>query len=263
MSDAEPVVRYEAGDGVARICFNRPEQLNALNPEIAELFGAALDEALRDPAVRVIVLSGEGRAFMAGGDLTVFRDATDKPQAARTLVEVVHGSLKRLSAAPQIVVASLRGAVAGAGMSIALGADLAIAADDVTFTMAYAKIGASPDCGATWALPRLVGVRRALETALLSETIGAEEALRVGLVNRVVPAADLEAETAKLASRLAAGPAVAYGWTKRLMRQTFQHTLAEQLDLESDGFASCAGTHDFSAALDAFAAKRRPVFEGR
>jgi 2-(1,2-epoxy-1,2-dihydrophenyl)acetyl-CoA isomerase len=263
MSNNEPVVTYETKDGVATIRFNRPKQLNALNRELAQGFGAALDGATSDPAARVIVVAGQGRAFMAGGDLGVFRDASNKPEAARALIEVVHGALRALADAPQIVVASLHGAVAGAGMSLALNADLAIASDETTFNMAYARIAAPPDCGGTWALPRVVGLRRALEIALLSDTIGAEEALRLGLVNRVVAASDLKAETAKLAVRLAAGPAIAYARIKRLIRDSFGHSLSEQLDAERDAFTACAGTQDFSEALDAFFAKRKPEFRAR
>lgn len=258
----EEVVRLKVADGIAEIRFNRPRQLNALNRAIAQQFDAILDRTLSDKSIRVVVLAGEGRAFMAGGDLTLFRGAADKPGAARDLIEVIHGSLKRMAAAPQITVASLRGPVAGAGMSLALQADFAIAGDDVTFDLSYAKIGASPDCGASWMLPRLVGTRRALEIALLSRKITSDEALTLGLVNRVVPAANLETETASLAMQLASGPAVAQAWIKRLMRSSFNHTLAEQLDLECTGFATCAGTQDFSAALEAFFDKRRPEFLG-
>lgn len=263
MTDSnEQVVKFKAAEGVAEIRFNRPHQLNALNRAIADQFDAALDRALSDKDIRVVVLTGEGRAFMAGGDLAVFRDAADKAQTARELIEVIHGSLKRLAAAPQIVVASLRGAVAGAGMSLALHADFAIAATDVTFDLSYVKIGTSPDCGATWTLPRLVGARRALEIALSSRTITAEEARSLGIINRVVPTAELETETASLAAQLAAGPAVAHGWIKRLMRGSFNHTLAEQLDLERDGFAACAATQDFSVGLKAFFDRCKPEFQG-
>src|SRR6266851_6452711 len=132
-NDIDAVVVHEVLDGVAHIRFNRPRQLNALNLELAKSFDATLDDVLSDPSVRVIVLSGKGRAFMAGGDLALFRQAADKAGAAKALIEVIHGSLKRLAATPRLVIASLHGAVAGAGMSLALNADLVIAADDVTF----------------------------------------------------------------------------------------------------------------------------------
>lgn len=262
MNDTVPVVTYEAAAGVARIRLNRPHQLNALNAAMAAQLADAVNRAIDDADLRVIVLAGEGRAFMAGGDLAVFRAAADKPRVAHDLIGRVHGALQRLDAAPQIVVASLHGAVAGAGMSLALFADLAIAADDATFNLAYARIGASPDCGATWTLPRLVGLRRAMEIALLSETIGAAEALRLGLVNRVVPASELAVETERLASRLAAGPAVAQAHIKRLLRDSLARTLPQQLDAEGDAFAACAGTQDFAEAIDAFFAKRSPRFRG-
>mgnify|MGYP002622210113 CR=1 FL=1 len=154
-------------------------------------------------------------------------------------------------------------AVAGAGVSIATNLDLAIAAQDTVFNLAYARIGASPDCGASFSLPRLVGLRRALEIALLSEDIGAAEALALGLVNRVVPAAELEAETARLAARLAAGAPAAQGRIKRLMRQSLERDLQTQLDAEARAFAECAATEDFAGAVAAFLERRAPHFNGR
>lgn len=259
---SDPVLVSIAG-GIAELRFNRPDRLNALDVELAEGFGAAVARVTADPAVRVIVVSSEGRAFVAGGDLAHFRRADDKVAAAAELIDPIHGALKQLAAAPQIVVGSLRGAVAGGGMSLALGLDLLVAADDSTFNLAYARVAASPDCGGSWALPRLVGYRRALEIALLSETIDAQEALRLGLVNRVVPRAALEEETASLAARLAAGPAVSSARIKALMRRSLDRTHAEQLDAEAQGFAACAATADFAEAVEAFFEKRRPVFTGR
>jgi len=263
VSSTEPAVIFETRGGVAEIRFNRPKQLNALNEEVSALFAKSIDRIAADPGIRVVVLSGEGRAFMAGGDLAMFHTAEDKPAVSRILINDIHESLKRLAELPQITVARLQGAVAGAGMSFALAADLAIAADNVTFNMAYAKIGASPDCGASWALPRLVGTRKALEIALLSEAIPADEALRLGLVNRVVALADLDAEVESLAQRLASGPSVALGNIKRLIRGSFDNSYGDQLDLEGDSFAECAGTADFAGALDAFFGKRKPEFQGR
>jgi 2-(1,2-epoxy-1,2-dihydrophenyl)acetyl-CoA isomerase len=263
MSNDEPVLKLEIRGAIAEIRFNRPKHLNALNAEVSDLFARAIDQVLTDPVIRVIVLSGEGRAFMAGGDLSMFREADDKPAAARVLIDHIHGSLKRLAAAPHIVIARVQGAVAGAGMSFALAADLAIAADNATLNMAYAKIGASPDCGASWALPRIVGTRKALEIALLSETIDAQEALRLGLVNRVVPLADLNSEVETLAQRLAAGPSVALGKIKHLVRDSQNTGYTEQLDREGDSFAVCAATEDFAGALSAFFNKQKPEFHGR
>lgn len=263
MAQDSTAVLYRAEDGIAEIRFNRPDRLNALNLEVAHGFARAVDQAVGDPAIRVIVLCSEGRAFMAGGDLSFFQRSHDKRAAAYELIEPIHGALKALAAAPQVVVGAVQGAAAGAGMSLALGVDLLIAADDATFNLAYAAIGASPDCGGSWALARLVGVRKALEIALLCETIDAQEALRLGLVNRVVPRGALQAETAKLAARLAAGAPVAQGRIRHLIRNAPDRTYAEQLDAESEGFAACAQTQDFAGAIDAFFAKRKPRFVGR
>lgn len=257
-----PVLLTKTGP-VAEIRFNRPDRLNALGVALANGFADAVDAVLEDADVRVIILSSEGRAFMAGGDLKHLNDAADKAAAARELIDPVHRALKKLAQAPQITLASIKGAAAGAGMSLALGADLAIAADDAVFNMAYARVAAPPDCGGSWALPRLVGTRKALEIALLSDAINAADALRLGLVNRVVPAADLDREVAALAARLAAGAPIALGRTKALIRQSLETPLGAQLDAERESFAACAMTADFSEALSAFLGKRKPVFEGR
>jgi 2-(1,2-epoxy-1,2-dihydrophenyl)acetyl-CoA isomerase len=259
---SDPVI-VSVTEGVAELRFNRPDRLNALDVELAEAFEAAVARVVVDLAVRVIVISSEGRAFVAGGDLAHFRRAGDKVAAAGQLIDPIHAALKQLADAPQIVIGSLKGAVAGGGMSLALGLDLLVAADDASFNLAYARVAASPDCGGSWALPRLVGYRRALEIALLSETIDAAEALRLGLVNRVVPRAELETETAKLVARLASGPAVSSANIKALMRRSLDRTHSEQLDAEADGFRACAATADFAEAVDAFFEKRRPRFTGR
>ena len=263
MAEGSPPVLYRSGDGVAEIRFNRPQRLNAIGVEVAEGFEAAVGRALGDPSVRVVVVSAEGRAFVAGGDLSVFHTSDDKPAAASRLIRPLHRAIARLADAPVITLGSLKGAVAGAGVSIATNLDLAIAAQDTVFNLAYARIGASPDCGASFSLPRLVGLRRALEIALLSEDIGATEALALGLVNRVVPAAELEAETARLAARLAAGAPAAQGRIKRLMRQSLERDLQTQLDAEAQAFAECAATGDFAGAVAAFLERRAPHFNGR
>ncbi|MGI6855201.1 enoyl-CoA hydratase/isomerase family protein [Mesorhizobium sp. 1B3] len=263
MSEQEPAVRFRVADGVAEIRFNRPARLNALDVETACGFEAAADRALDDPSVRVIVVSAEGRGFVAGGDLQHFHRSQDRAAAAAELIGPMHRALARLAKAPVITLGSLKGAVAGAGMSIALNLDLAIAAEDTVFNLAYSRIGAPPDCGASFALPRLVGLRRALEIALLSDDIDALQALALGIVNRVVPVADLESETTRLAARLAAGAPAAQGRIKALMRESLARDLPWQLDAEAAAFAECASTEDFSGAVAAFLEKRKPQFNGR
>ncbi len=263
MTTSDPAVLFRAADGIADIRFNRPKRLNAISVEVSEGFEAAVEQALVDSSVRVIVVSAEGRAFVAGGDLSVFHSSDDRQRAASSLIDPLHRALARLAEAPAITLGSLKGAVAGAGVSLALNLDLAIAADDAVFNLAYAKVGASPDGGASFALPRLVGLRRALEIALLSEDIDAATALDLGLVNRVVPLADLEAETRALAVRLAAGAPAAQSRIKALMRGSFERTLPAQLDAEAAAFSECAATEDFGGAVAAFLERRTPRFTGR
>lgn len=263
MTTSNSPIVFERRGAVASIRFNRPAALNAINQEMAESLRSIFQELAASRDVRVIVLSGEGPAFMAGGDLTRFQ--ADKAHAAKTadaIITPLHQALMMLASLPQLVIASVHGSVAGAGVSVALACDLCIAAIGTQFNLAYARIGASPDASASWSLPRIVGMRKALELTLLAETFSAEEALRLGIVNRLVPAHSLADETEVLVRRLAAGPGFAYGQIKRLMRSTFDKTLEEQLDAERDAFCACAGTADFAEGLDAFFEKRRPVYHG-
>jgi len=260
MSDTTSPLICERDGAVARIRFNRPGVLNAADSALASAFRDACHTVTADPAVRVVVLSGEGRAFMAGGDIAQFRD--DPQSVPETLIDPMHEGLMCLSRARAIVIASVHGAVAGAGMSLALGCDLAIAAEDTRFNFAYAKLGASCDLGGSWHLPRLVGLRRALDIALLCDTVDANQALQMGLINRVVPAAALADETDKLALRLASGAPMAQGIIKRLMRDSHQRDLAGQLQAEREGFAACVATQDFSEAVAAFLAKRPASYKG-
>lgn len=263
-SGSQAPVLLTVDDGTAEVRFNRPEVLNAIDVATASAFADAVEAAVVDPAVRVILLSGAGRAFVAGGDLAYFRDAGERaPEAARELIAPIHRAVSRLHEAPQPSVACLQGAVAGAGMSLALATDLAVAADDVAFNLAYVRVGATPDCSASWTLPRLVGLRKAMELALLADTVRAEEALRLGLVNRVVPRAELAEEGRRLARRLAEAAPLAVQGIKRLVCDSLGRSLDEQLAAEEEAFVRGAGTRDFREALAAFFEKRVPRFEGR
>ena len=260
--ESRPIV-VSRQHGVATIRFNRPAVLNAIDLETAREFGAAVDDVTADDGVRVIVLAGAGSAFIAGGDLGYFRTATDRAAAAEVLIAAMHAPLLKLTRDKRPVLASLKGAVAGGGVGVALAADLAVAADDVRFNLAYVAIAASPDCGSTWNLVHLVGLRKAMELALLNERVDATEALRLGLVNRVVPAAELEAATESIASRLAAQAPLALARTKALLRAACDASLPAQLDAEKAAFAAGAASADFNEALDAFFARGKPVFTGR
>jgi len=245
---------------IARISFNRPTVLNAIDQAMADAFLSAVETIAATPGVRVVVLRGEGRAFMAGGDLASL--SKDPVCSAQALIRAMHTAIGLLARLPLPVIASVHGAVAGAGLSLALAADLAIAADDATFNLAYARIGASPDVSGSWHLPRIVGLRKAMEIALLADTFDAQEALRLSIVNRVVPAAKLAAETQKLVEQFARGPTFAFGKIKQLLRASLDRDLQTQLDAEGDAFKACAATLDFNEGLSAFLAKRRPNFGG-
>lgn len=256
----EVLVRREGA--VATITFNRPEMLNALDVPMAEAFLSTVTPLVADPALRVIVMTGAGRAFMAGGDLAAFHRAEDKPAAFRAVVDPAHAALKLLAQAPQIVIAAVNGAAAGGGLSIALSADLVIAAAGANFTFAYPRVGAPGDCGGTWTLPRLLGLRRAMGFALIGRSMTASEALLSGLITEIVPDDDLAAATQEIAAQVAAGPPLAQAELKRLMRQATETDFADQLDAEAAAFERCAATQDFSEAMTAFFAKRSPVFTG-
>ena len=246
---------------ITHIRFNRPEALNAIDSAMAREFLNACRATVADPGVRVIVLSGEGRAFMAGGDIAQFKSA---PQSiADELIQPLNEAMLLLANCPAPVIASVRGAAAGAGMSIVLACDFALAAANSRFNFAYLSLGASCDLGASWHLPRLVGLRRALHIALLGERLDAEHACRLGIVNQVVAIEELESATQALAERLAQSSPVAQGHLKRLLRQAFDNTQGEQLEAEKAAFAACAQGEDFQEAVSAFLQKRPAQFKGR
>lgn len=255
----------EVRDGVATLTLNRPDSLNALDADMKEAMGEAIPRLANDETVRCVVIRGAGAHFMAGGDLKGFHGFMDQPPEARhahfrETIHKLHPNIVALRTMPKPVVASVRGAAAGFGLSLVMAADLAIAADDAFFTLAYCRIGTSPDGGGSYHLPRIVGLRKAMEIALLGDRFDAATAHRLGLVNYLVPAAELEAETEQLARRLADGPAEALGRTKALLMGSLDSTLEEQLAAEADSFAACAATDDFAEGVAAFVGKRAARF---
>jgi 2-(1,2-epoxy-1,2-dihydrophenyl)acetyl-CoA isomerase len=254
-------LQVERAGAVVTLRFNRPKALNAIDIPMAQAFLQAVRALATDRSVRAIVLCGAGRGFMAGGDLATLR--ADPNQGATELIGPLHEAITLLSRMDAPLIAQVHGVAAGAGLSLMLQADFIIAAEGTRFSLAYANIGASCDVGASWALPRLVGLRRALEIAMLGETLTTADAARLGLVNRVAPAAELEAEVKAFAQRLASGPTVAFGQLRRLMRESFSRDLPAQLDAEAAGFLTCAATDDFKIGIDAFYAKQPAHFTGR
>ena len=256
-----PPVLLERQGAIATLRFNRPEALNAIDVSMAEAFLAAMQAIAADPGVRAVVLRGNGKGFMAGGDLATLR--ANPVQGAADLLAPLNAAVALLGQINAPVIAQVHGVAAGAGLALMLQADFVLAAEGTRLNLAYIKLGTSCDVGASWALPRLVGLRRALEIALLGDTFNATEAERMGLINRVLPAAELDAAVQQLAERLAAGPTVAYGHMRRLLRSSFDNDLPTQLHAEAAAFAQCGHTADLPEGIEAFFAKRTPAFQGR
>jgi 2-(1,2-epoxy-1,2-dihydrophenyl)acetyl-CoA isomerase len=259
---ASILLQVEAG--VATITLNRPQVLNALDAAMLVALRETCEAAARDDRARAIVLRGAGPAFLAGGDVAFFHAELGRAPA---LVLDLAGELNRavlaLRGASKPVVAAVHGAVAGAGVSLALAADMIFAAEDTQFTLAYSRIGASPDGGTTWFLPRLVGYQRALEWMLLSEPVDAVTLSGMGVVNRVFPVGEFEDGVRRIVTRLAAGPTRAYAQTKALANRGFAQELEAHLEEEARGFAHCAATGDFAEGVRAFVEKRQSQFKGQ
>ena len=261
---AYEALRYDVRDGIATITLHRPDAYNALNLAMGrDLFHASL-EADEDRAVRCVVITGAGRAFCAGGDVKDFADNPDRIGILiKELTTYLHGAVSRLARSPKPVIMGVNGIAAGGGMSLALGGDLVVAAESARFTMAYAKIAASPDGSSSYFLPRLIGMRRALELHYTNRMLTAREAMDWGLVNRVHPDAEFPGALAALARELADGPTLAFGRAKLLFHQSTQESLETQMELEAQAIAASGHTEDFRNGVQAFARKQSVTFRGR
>lgn len=251
--------------GVATVTLNRPDVLNALSPDMARDLHHALVGVMEDENVRCVVLRGAGKGFMAGGDVGYFRDVLPDLEAGQVdelnpIFEHVHGIVQALRDIPVPVVGVLHGAVAGFGVSLAAACDLSVAADDCRFTLAYCHIATSPDGGSTYLLPRVVGFKKAMEMALLGDRFGAREAQQWGLVNKVVPADELDDAADEWVQRLASGPRFAYGQTKALLYESLDSDFTRQVKAEEESFKRCARTADFAEGITAFMEKRKAKF---
>ena len=257
------VVLLTIEGGVATISLNRPQVLNAMDGEMMQQLRAIVESVQNDPVVRAVVVRGEGPAFMAGGDVSVFHaHLQELPELIVHWGREMHFAFLALRRMGKPVLASVHGAVAGAGFSLMCAADLVIAAADTKFTLAYANIGASPDGGSTHFLPRLLGYRKAMELVLLPDRFDAETARSLGLVNWVVAGDKLADETAKVAQRLSGGPTKAFAEAKRLMNQSLATSIETQMEEELFAFSRCARTEDLMEGVTAFVEKRKPVFKG-
>lgn len=252
-------LEHEAGD-LAVLTLSRPQSLNALNADMVDELRHAV-ESLPGAGARCLLITGEGRAFSSGADLA---SAGGLPaDAGEALEKHFNPLVEALFALPLPVVAAVNGAAAGAGCSLALAADVVVAARSAYFLQAFINIGLVPDAGATWLLPRLVGRARALEMMMLGEHVPAEQALGWGLIARVVEDADLLAEATSIAARLAQGPTVALGLIRRLARSAGENTLKEALAAERAAQRQAGETADFKGAVMAFLQKQAPRFAGR
>ncbi len=261
---SDPILLLREG-AVATLTLNRPQALNTLDGAMMEALVAHTTTLAADPSLRCVVINGAGRHFMAGGDLNTFAGMLPLPSGERRaafvrLIDRLHAAIENLQRMPATVVASVHGAVAGFGLSLLCACDLAIADESAYFASAYRNIGLTPDGGCTYTLPRLVGVRKAMEIVLLGERFDAHEALRLGLVNRVVASTDLEAATLAIVRAIVTGPGRALANGKRLVNQSLRETLSTQLNAEAASFGECAASADFVEGINAFLAKRPPEF---
>ena len=265
MPASPPLVLTRDG-AVATLTIDRANALNTLDFSLMDALVEGIAGVAADESVRVLVITGAGRNFMAGGDLRSFATLLDRPgaeraQVFRALFARLHAAIETLQRMPQITIAQARGAVAGFGLSLLCACDLAVAAEDAYFSAAYRHVGLSPDGGGTHALAHMVGVRKALEIMLLAERFEAPEALRLGIVNRVVPGDALAASVGEWAASIARGPRLALRNTKRLVRAAPQRTLSEQLNAEAESFVACVADDAFVEGVRAFLDKRPAQFD--
>jgi 2-(1,2-epoxy-1,2-dihydrophenyl)acetyl-CoA isomerase len=255
-------------EGIARMTFNRPEARNAMTGEMIQEMLAFCRSIENDPSVRCLSIAGAGEHFMAGGDVKGFLPVIDQP------AELLRSNFEQrsldaaplwviLERMPKAVVCSVRGFSAGAALSFVAGSDLTIASDNAKFLLAHVGLGLCPDAATTYHLPRTVGVKVAKQLAFFGDRFDAQEALRIGLVNWVVPDAELTARTEEILKRLALAPSISIAQSKRLINRALSNTISEQLTEEGIGVGNCAVSTDLKEGVRAFVEKRKPQFHGR
>jgi 2-(1,2-epoxy-1,2-dihydrophenyl)acetyl-CoA isomerase len=261
VSDPTVLAEVDTEAGVATLTLNRPDALNALTvPMKVELLGA-LRRVERDASVRAVIVTGAGRAFCAGQDLRE-RLQPDAAPLGVELRERYNPIIRAMRTLPKPIVGAINGVAAGAGASLAMACDIRMASDAASFALAFGRVGLVPDSGATWFLPRLVGATRAAELALLGDPVTAADAVRLGLVGRVLPAAELATEARAVAARLAAGAPRAIALTKRALNATWDRDLDDALEYEAHLQDMAGRTRDHEEGMAAFLEKRPPRFTG-
>ena len=266
-TQTEPVVLFEVSDSVGWITLNRPKAYNALNRELAEQLLDALIRCDEDESVRAVVITGKGPSFCSGGDIKQMMTAVESDGHAgaflKTLTVSLHEAIATIAHMNKPVIMAVNGAAAGAGFSLAIAGDLVLAADNARFTIAYTAIGLAPDGSSTFTLPRLIGPKRALELMYDNRALSANEAKELGMVNRVISAAQFTDQVRAFANNIARGPTAALGYAKKLVTLSAQSSLETQMEHERRAIAACGRTADFREGADAFFAKRPPQFQGR
>jgi 2-(1,2-epoxy-1,2-dihydrophenyl)acetyl-CoA isomerase len=256
-------ILFEVTQGVAKITLNRPEVLNAIHAEMSGELQDALTHATRDSEIRALLITGAGRGFCAGQDLDEVKPGSSVKDFAAHARKVYTPLVKGLRTIEKPVVCAVNGVAAGAGANLALACDLVLAAEEASFVQAFAKIGLVPDTGGSFFLPRLVGLARAIALTMLGEKITATQAVEIGLIHRVCPAATLLEDATKLATQLATQPTVGLGLTKRLLNASLVNDLDAQLALEAELQGTAGRSADYAEGVAAFLAKRKPSFTGR
>lgn len=254
---------FDLSDHVATITLNRPDAANAMNDELVRELSHAAIRCDEDAGVRAVIITGAGKMFCAGGDLKSFAAQRDQlPAYIKGLVTHLHASISRFRRMDAPIIAAVNGTAAGAGLGLALACDFVYAAESARFTMAYTMVGLTPDGSSTYFLPRVVGLKRAIELTLTNRVLSAQEAADLGIATRVVPDSELMDEAMSLARTLAAGPAKAFGTAKHLLESGLTETLETQMELEGRGIAEAAGGPEAAEGIAAFIEKRPPNFTG-
>ena len=254
---------FQIEDNIARITLNRPEAFNSVNSDLARALIKALDECNTNDEVRAIVITGAGKAFCAGQDLKEVTDPDLNPGFHVLMEEHYEPITTRLRKIEKPIIAAVNGVAAGAGANFALACDIIIASKKASFIQAFSAIGLIPDSGGTFTLPRIVGTAKATALAMLGDKVSAEEAEKMGMIYKCIPAEEFESEINRIASKLAKMPTKGLGLTKRALNASLGNTFSQQLKLETELQLAAASTEDYQEGVNAFVEKRKPVFKGK